>query len=326
MSKFFGGLFGNSSRPSEEVLKAPFVLNFNKETFCEIKIETLYKKILHRCYARSAGAKDDKKIASLFDSKEKSGSPSGLITLLAQSMAKKQEVGIVYDSGVVRLATFTEKQKIKKDYISGAQSADGVLVDFTKYCLTDLVSGYMGMIYDILDSMNVQVGLAKALQIKVSNLRGTVSSVGQDEPVAQAKAINESLKGGNSVLLDKNDEVDLLTLNSSAVAEAISLVNSQLATDIGMSLSFVNGELTSGMSATGEADSNQDEEGVKDFFNSIFKATTDRLYDWKLRFVSDDWRYFSAMIDSLIVVENSGLLSDDQKKAFADRLMPINAK
>ena len=326
MSKFFGGLFGDDSSPSEEVLKAPFVLNFNKETFCEIKTENLYRKILKRCYARSEGAKDEKKIASLFDSKEKSGSPSGLISLLAKSMTKKQEVAIIYDSGVVRLATYTEKQSIKKDYSKTASSKDGVLVDFSKYCLTDLVLGYMGMIYDILDSMNVQVGLAKALQIKISNLRGTVSAVGQDEPVKQAKAINESLKKGNSVLFDKNDEVGLLTLNSTAVADAISLVNSQLATEIGMSLSFVNGELTSGMSATGEADSNQDEEGVKDFFNSIFKPTCDTLYDWNLRFMSDDWRYFSAMIDSLIVVENSGLLSDDQKKAFADRLMPVNAK
>jgi len=47
------------------------------------------------------------------------------------------------------------------------------------------------------------------------------------------------------------------------------------------------------------------------------------LYSWKLRFVSDDWRYFSSMIGSLIAVENSALLSNDQKQAFADRLMPI---
>jgi hypothetical protein len=32
------------------------------------------------------------------------------------------------------------------------------------------------------------------------------------------------------------------------------------------------------------------------------------------------------MIGSLIIVENSALLSEEQKKAFADRLMPIAKK
>lgn len=106
----------------------------------------------------------------------------------------------------------------------------------------------------------------------------------------------------------------------------MTLIYSQLCAEIGMPLSFVTGELTSGMSATGEADTNQQEEGLQDFFNSIFKPSCDKLYGWNLRFVSDDWRYFSAMIGSLIVVENTSLLSDEQKKAFAERLMPISSK
>jgi hypothetical protein len=106
----------------------------------------------------------------------------------------------------------------------------------------------------------------------------------------------------------------------------MNLIYSQLCAEIGMPLSFVTGELTSGMSATGEADTNQQEEGLQDFFNSIFKPSCDKLYNWNLRFVSDDWRYFSAMIGSLIAVENSSLLSEAQKKAFADRLMPISDK
>jgi hypothetical protein len=326
MSKFFGSIFNRASEATETVLAAPFCLSFKKEIYCKIKTETLFKKILHRCYSRSEGAQDDKKISSLFDSTEKSGSPRGLISLLAKAMTDKQEIAIVYDSGIVRLATFEEKEKIKKDYIDRAESNNGVLVNFTNYCLSDLVFGYMSMIYDILSSMNTQVGLAQALQIKINNLRSTVSVAGSDEAIRQAKDINESLKQGNSVLMDKNDVVEALTLNSESVKNAIELVNSQLATDLGVSLSFVNGELTTGMSATGEADSNADEYGFQDFFNSIFKPVCDKLYGWNLRFVSDDWRYFSAMIGSLIIVENSMLLSEKQKQAFADRLMPIENK
>jgi hypothetical protein len=325
MSKsFFGSLFKTTSEATETLLGAPYRLSFTKEVYCRMKTEILFEKILHRCYSRSEGAKDEQKIASLFDSSERSGSPSGLISLVSSGMTKKEQLAIVYDNGIVRKATFDEEQVIKDDYEKVAKSSTGVLISFKDYYLTDLVNGYYGMIYDILASMNTQVGLAQALQIKINNLRGTVSVAGSDEPIKQAKDINEALKEGRSVLLDKNDQVEVLTINSDAVSSAITLVNSQLASDLGMPLSFVNGELTTGMSATGEADTNQQEEGLQDFFNSIFKPICDKLYEWDLRFVSDDWRYFSSMIGSLIIVENSGLLSPEQKKAFADRLMPIS--
>jgi hypothetical protein len=324
MGKYFGSIFGRASEATELKLETPFTICISRKEFCKIKVETLYKKILHRCYSRSEGAEDQDKIASLFDSTERSGAQRGLISLLAMAMTCKHQIGIIYDSGVVRLADYKEKEKIIKDYQKNAKSEKGILVDFTNYCLTDLVEAYMSMIYDILTSMNTQVGLAKSLQIKISGLRGTVSAVGKDEPIQQAKDINEALKAGRSVLLDKNDQVETLKLDSTSVEGSMNLVYGQLAADIGMPLSFVTGELATGMSATGEADTNQQEEGLQDFFNSIFKPSCDKLYGWNLRFVSDDWRYFSQMIGSLIIVENSGLLSDDQKKAFADRLMPIS--
>jgi len=321
--EFFGGLFKRSSDSTETILIAPYKMTLDKAKFCKIKTETLYKKILHRCYSRSEGATDEKKIASLFDSTERSGAPRGLISLLSKAMMDKQEVAIIYKVGVVRFASHTEKQEIQKDYETTAQSSKGILVDFRCYELTDLVLAYMSMIYDILTSMNTQVGLANSLQIKIDKLRSTVSVAGNEEPIKQAKEINEALKEGRSTLMDKNDAVETLTLNADSVEKAFNFVCSLLASDLGVSLSFITGVLTTGMSATGEADSNADEYGFQDFFNSIFKPACDKLYGWNLRFMSDDWRYFSAMIGSLIAVENSSLLSVQQKQAFANRLMPI---
>lgn len=327
MSNFFGfGKIFGTSEVSETILESPFSLKFTREGFCKVKTATIYKRILEGCYSRTEGQKDDDKIASLFDSFEKSGSCSGLISLLAEAMTKKDEAAIVYDSGVARLAKIDEATQIKADYKKTASSSSGVLVDFKNYYLTDLILGYMSIIYDIMDSMNTQVGLAKSLQVKINSLRGTVSAVGKDDPITQAKEMNESLKAGRSVLMDKNDQIETLTLNSDSVKNAIALVNAFLASDIGMSLSFINGELTSGMSATGEADANKDEYGFLNFFNSIFKPTCDKLYGWNLQFISDDWRYFDAMIGSLLIVENSSLLSEEQKKAYANRLLPVSAK
>lgn len=324
--EFFTGIFGKYSESTEINLLAPFSLKFNRDAFCEFKTEILFKKILEGCLSRTEGIKDKDKIASLFDSYEKSGSGNGLISIIAMAMRQKREIAIIYDSGVVRFATFEETQEIKKDYLKKAKSEKGVLVDFSRYCLTDLIFGYMSMIYDIIDSMNTQVGLAKSLQIKINSLRGTVSTVGKEEPVQQAKDINESLKNGKSVLMDKNDSVESLKIDSASIDSAINFVFSLIASDLGFSLSFISGALTTGMSATGEADVNKDEYGFLNFFNSIFKPICDKLYNWDLVFMSDDWRYFDAMIGSLIIVENSSLLSDEQKKAFADRLMPVANK
>ncbi len=299
-------------------------MKFSRDHFEKIKTENLYKKILQRCYSRSEGAKDAEKIQSLFDSSEKSGSPRGLISLLAKAMTDKAEIAIIYEAGVVRLATSIEKEQIKKDYEDKAKSSLGILISFKDYCLTDLVKGYMSMIYDILSSMNTQVGLAKALQIKVAMLRSTVSVNGKDEPIAQAKAINEALTKGQSVLMDEKDKAEVLKLDSASVEAAFKFVCSLLASDLGVSLSFVTGELTTGMSVTGEADSNADEYGFQDYFNSIFKPSSDKLYGWSLVFISDDWRYTGTMLDKLIIVENSSILSDEQKRIYAERTIPIS--
>jgi co-chaperonin GroES (HSP10) len=318
---FFGKIFG-SNQATEIELLAPFAMTVKKEAFCKVKTELLFKKILHRCYSRSEGATDKDKIASLFDSSEKSNAPKGLISLVANAMMEKQQMALIYEVGIVRKATTDEQKQIEADYKKSAKSTKGVLVNFKDYWLADLVQAYMAIVFDILSTMNTQVGLSKALQIKINALRGTVSAVGKDDPIEQAKAINKALNKGESVLLDKNDEVVSSKLDSETVKNAIALVNSLIATDLGVSLSFVNGELTTGMSATGEADANADEYGFQDYFNSIFKPTCDKLYGWNLQFMSDDWRWFGAMADKLIIVENSGLLSDEQKLAFANRLIP----
>lgn len=321
---WFGGLFPSSERVALDLI-SPFKLKFKREGFCEVKTEILFKRILEGCYSRAQGATGEAEKLSLFDSFEKSSAPSGLISILARAMRAKNQIGIIYENGVVRLADTDEKNAIIEDYKKTAKSSLGVLVDFTNYALADLVFGYMSIIYDIIDSMNTQVGVSKALQIKINALRGTVSVAGKEEPIQQAKDINKALKEGKSVLLDKNDEISTVQLDSEPIEKAINFVFSLIASDLSLSLSFISGALTTGMSATGEADANKDEYGFLNFFNSIFKPTCDRLYKWNLEFISDDWRYFNAMIGSLLIVENSSLLSQEQKRAFADRIIPKTA-
>lgn len=320
-----GRIFRNSEA-TDTVLISPFKIGLNQALFCDIKTQSLFKKMLNRVYSRVEGAIDKDKIQSIFDSSEKSGALTGLISILAEGMEKRKRLILIYDSGIVRKANIQEAKKIEDDYEKFAKSTRGIIVDFKNYWLADLIKAYMSMTYDIITSMNTQVGLAKALQIKISALRGTVSAAGKDDPINQAKEINQALTSGRSVLLDKNDAVESLKIDSGSVEAGIKLVNNLIAAELGVSTSFVNGELTTGMSATGEADVNADEYGFQDMFNSIFKPVCDRLYGWNLQFVTDDWRYTGAMLDKLIIVENSSILSDEQKTAYAQRAIPLSTK
>ena len=78
------------------------------------KLKTFIRKF---CNAAILGAKEQKnveKIQSLFDSSERSGSPRGLISLLAKAMTDKAEIAIIYETGVVRLADQQKKKRSKK--------------------------------------------------------------------------------------------------------------------------------------------------------------------------------------------------------------------
>lgn len=319
---FFGSLFG-TAESTEIKLDQPFIIAIKKSDFCEIKTELLFKKILESAYSRSEGAKDPEKIRSLFDSSEQSNASKGLISHIANSMTYKKKQALIYTTGIVKIADNKEKEAIEKEYQENGKSSKGVLVNFTNYKLRDLLFVYISLIYDIMTSMNTQVGLANALQIKINSLRGTVGLSGKDEPITQAKSINEALKNGKSVLLDKNDAVETLKIESASIKDAVEFVNSLIAGELGVSLSFVNGVLTSGMSATGEADANANEYCFQNFFNEHLQPICKGLYDWDLQFMTDDWRWFSAMADKLLIVENSSLLSIEQKELFSNRLIPV---
>jgi hypothetical protein len=161
------------------------------------------------------------------------------------------------------------------------------------------------------------------LQIKINALRGTVALSGQEQPVEQAKKMNDALKEGKSILLDKNDVVETIKIDSASIKDAVEFVSSLIAGELGVSVSFVNGVMTSGMSATGEADANANEYCFQNFFNEHLQPICKGLYNWDLQFMTDDWRWFQAMASNLIIVENSSLLSPEQKQLFANRLIPI---
>lgn len=303
-------------------LPAPYRLTVDEAAFLNFKVKWLYEKILKRCYALSAGLDEDKARA-LFDSVELGDATVGLIGLVARALTDKTELILVNDAGIVRVAEFNEAEEIKKDYAARGRSEKGVYLNFAKYTLTDILKCYMALIFEILKAERVNVGLAQALQVKINRMRETISTSNADDPMKQAKNIVDALKGGKSVAIDAGDVIQTTDLQTQAVKDALLMVYGMLASDLGVSLSFVCGELTSGLSVSGEANANFDESGIRDFFITVFKPIVDKLFGVSLRFKTDNWRKVREYAQILPYIESSALLTDKQKEQLAVELMGV---
>ena len=169
----------------------PYKLKVDETTFVDFQTSLLYQKILKRCYAKSMGMNDEQ-ARNLWDSVELSNAQYGTITLISDAMTKQKELVLVNDSGIVRVATYQEAEEIKKAYAEG-KKAKGVYMNFQKYTMTDIIKIYMGLVFDIMGGAKVNLGLAKALQLKIADLRKTVATSSSEDAKKQAKEIANAL-------------------------------------------------------------------------------------------------------------------------------------
>lgn len=300
----------------------PYKLDMKRGAYVNYATTILYQKILKRCYAKSIGLKQEQ-ARSLWDSVEMSEAQYGVITLVADAMTSKNELILINDNDIIREATPKERIEIKKDYSDNGKSTKGVYMNFNKYTLTDLIKLYFDYIYDIMYSGKVNLGLARALQFKVSDLRKNVGANASDDVMVQARALENGLKNGKGVLIDAGDSVVTTDLQTTPIVDALKMVYGMLASAIGVSTSFICGELTSGMSVTGEADVNANEDGIKDFFISVFKPIVDKLFKVNLKFKTDNWRKLTQYAQIIPYVESSSLFTDEQRQMFANYLIEV---
>lgn len=333
----FGFFKNNTAAPrtaEETILARPYKLSICERDFIQTRTVVLFEKILKRCYHKTGGIteKEANNIAlSVFLSVENGAQKNGTIPLVAQAMASRQKIYLVYDAKIAlaRKATAEEQQELSTQYADNNNALGtlksglrGMILDFTNYKLASLVRCYMGLIYAVMDSANTQVNLARSLQIKINKLRDNISVLTSDDAIKQASGINNALKEGRSVLLDNLDNVIQTAINADSIKQALTIFYSALASDLGLSVSFVSGELTSGMSATGDADINYEEDGIKDFWVSIWRPICIRLYNQtKVKFITDRWRNIGAKLQNLVYVENSDLYTLEQKQEFAQSIL-----
>lgn len=325
LATFFG--FGGGSGESSE-LPVLWKLPVLQAAFVELDTEAIYAKILTDVAERCHGLNDDQQ-SLLFDNCVKSSNSDGLITLFAKGLSNKSELFLVYDKSikVFRTATGEEIQQIREDYKKQAQSSVGVFISFKNNSRADMMKLYSGIEFNTICGLNKNINLATAIQFKMSKLRESVGVTDADEVKAQAKAIATGMAQGRDALLDGEDKIELPKLDMKPTTEAIAFLEGKRSFYLNMPASYINGILSGGLGATGEADQNAVERGLKHWFFAVMKPALEALFDATITYKSQNYRMITQALEALKTFDltSNDFLNDENKKAIIEGLLGIDS-
>lgn len=310
-------------------LIAPFVLRMKETNFVQIETKELFKNLLIECYNKSTGLSEKQSLA-MWDNFERFNdkTTAGFIGMVAEAMTNKTTAYIVYDktTGVIRKATSDEQAQIRKDYQEKTKSDVGIMANFTRYDKADIIKLYYALLYNVVDGLNTSINVTKAIKYMASLLREKTNKASSDDIVKQAKDIVQSLKEGKPVLIDSEDKLESGTVDVKPVESAVDFICGRIAGELRVSLSYVNGKMTSGISSTGEADEQANERGIEIIFNSIYKPLVDSLFSVNVQFQSDNYHRLSAYSKILPIIESSDIIDDKQKAEFVNEMFDIKGE
>ena len=298
------------------------------EDFLRSDISATYSKILTDTLERTFGI-PEKVQPLLWDNCVQSEANNGLVSLLCEAMVKKSDLFLVYksDVNVLRVATNPEQQQIQKDYKDKGESTAGVYVSFKNYKPTDMLRIYSALEYSILASLHKSVNLSKAVQLKMADLRASVSLADAGIATAQAQALATALAAGRDVFMDARDIITTATPDISPTEKAIAFLDGKRAFILNLPLAYISGLQTGGIGASGEADMRAIERGLKQFYFSIIKPVVEVVFSCQTKFKSQDTRMITSALETLktfeLVADNE-FVSKESMRLIVARMLDID--
>lgn len=327
MGIFNFGFKTSSVSSSDSEIQEIFPLELDKNVFIESDLLNIYAKILTDTFERTHGVPKEKQ-SLMFDNCVQNESSEGLITLLATAMLKKTELFLVYipSLNILRRADHAEQQLIRADYQKNGDSPKGVFISFRNYKRTDMLKIYSSFEYCVLGSLNKTLNISKAVQIKMNDLRASVSLNDSEIAKAQARSIATALGHGNDVLLDAKDVVETATVDTSSTEKAIAFLDAKKAFILGLPLAYINGEQSTGLTTTGEADTLAVERGLKQYFVSIMKPVLKAIFKIDVEFKSEDFRQMTTALETVKTFDlvDDEILSRTTKQEIIARVLNID--
>lgn len=324
----WGDIFKSASELGDSELPNIFPLSIVDSVFIKADILSTYSKILTDVVDRTTGLAE-KDEPALWDNCLQSETSKGLITLLSEAMHEQADLFLVYKTGVLRIATNEEKTKILADYKKSASSDVGIFVSFRNFKKTEMLKIYSSFEYCALSSLNKSVNIAKAVQVKISDLRKSVSMADSAVAKEQGKSIARALGNGKDVMLDKLDEITTAQIDMEPTEKAIAFLDAKRAYILGLPISYISGEQTPGIGSTGEADMRAVERGLKQYYNQIIGPVFKALFDTDTKFKSQDFRQMTSNLELLktfeLITADAGI-SQESKNEIVWSIFDLDAK
>lgn len=325
--RFFNFLSkSGSSSPSNE-LPDIFPLALQCQAFVDADVKATYTKILTDTLERTYGLPKEY-TPILFDNCVQTEAQHGLISLLVDAMASQTNLFLVYVKAVkvLRKANSEEERQIRADYAKAGESKVGVFISFQNYRRTEMLKIYSTLEYFVLLGLHKNVNIAKAIQIKIKELRSSVALADASVAEDQARAIANALKEGKDVYLDVGDEITSATPDIGPIEKAIDFLDAKRAFYLDLPLSYISGLRGTGLSDTGEADMRAVERGLKQYFFSIIHPVLLALFDIDTEFKTQDFRQIESALETIKSFElvSDTYLSQKSKREIIARMFDVD--
>lgn len=328
---WFDNIISSGSSADHAEIKNIFPFPISEGDFVNIDLVNIYSRILTDVLERTQGFKPEEQ--SLFwDNCLASEHSDGLVTMLANAMAGKHDLFIVYDKALnlIRKATSQEENIIKADYKKIGKSTAGVFISFKAYRRTDMLKIYSTLEYCAIASLNKSMNLAKALQIKSKNLRSSVSLSDSTEAAKQAKAVATALGNGNDVLVDAEDSLETMKPDLEAANSSMTFINQKRSFYLGLPAAYITGLSAKTMSDSGDGEAKAVERGLTGYYFSIIKPVCEAMFEKKTEFKTENYDQIATSLEVLKTFEltSDELLSKNNKQIIVNRQfgLPDNEK
>lgn len=319
--------FGWGTSDASGELPEIFPLGILEKDFVTTDVVNIFTKILTDVLERTQGIPEDTQNL-LWDNCVQSESSDGLVTMLAKSISLKEELFLIYEPAIklLRRAQGQEANQIRLDYQNSGESSLGVFISFKNYSRADMIRLYSCLEYCTVAALSKSMNLSKAIQLKLSDLRGSVGAIDVTQIKAQGLLIAQGLGAGKDVMLDAKDSIETSSPDLTATKESLAFISEKRSFYLGMPASYMTGETSKGgLSDTGEGDAKAIERGLKNYFFSIIKPVVETIFTVKLTFKSEDFRQINSSLEALKTFELTGdeLLSQDNKRVIVNKLFGL---
>lgn len=319
---FGGKWFGT---PRAELPKL-FPLPINEAEFIKIDTITIYKRILTDVLERTYGI-PTKRQSVLWDSCLKSESSNGLVSLLSEAMFNKAELYLVYrgELNILRKATSSEQNQIKADYEKGGDSTVGFYISFKKFELTDMLKVYSALEYCTISSLYKSENISTAIQVKINEMRKSISEGDSKGPIERASAIAQGLEQGRAVILDAGDTIEMATPDLTSVEKAMSFIDRKRSFYLGLPANYITGLSGASMSDSGEKEAKAVERGLKSYYFSIIAPVVDKMFGIVSTFKSEDFYGLTTALSALTTfnMDSGEYISHENKTQIINKLFGL---